>query len=65
MLRSTDLPRPVSIPTDPDPIADLLRRVAALEAENATLRKALAEERRTVDILLEIDALGDAIQRQH
>jgi hypothetical protein len=52
------LPSPLR--TGAGPIAELLRKVAALQAENARLRKALADERRCVDILLAIDALSSA-----
>ena len=57
MLRSLDIPHPAD---RADPPADLLRRVAALQAENKQLRRALTEERRAVDILLAIVDLADA-----
>ena len=58
------MPQFLPTPLRPDPNADpeeqlrrIARQIAALQSENDKPRRALAEERRAVDILLAIDRL--------
>jgi hypothetical protein len=58
------LPTPLRSDTDPldeqlrAVVERIARQIAALQEENARLRKALADERQTVDMLLLIDQIG-------